>query len=258
MTRRKRKKTKHTSFVTLSPIEYRHDDPEGRLETIADTLEAEAKNANCEPEKQILLSCPMVHMARLQIIDNVIPPMGQLPPDSLKSKYLLFVAEVDGEIDDFLDALYNGPQYPFDWKAERETRKEHEAFVQNVWGQCLGYPDDKGCVFFRQYMHRCRIKVRLPFAAYDYAVHEIDEAKAIQAGFTKFVEANQGLGPEELHAKWQEFVEEYSFFAGKGHLAIDKSALLGKHKPADREPLPPAYVLRPSGSEQAASDRRHV
>lgn len=258
MIRRKSKKNRHTSFVTLSPIEYRHDDPDGRLKTISDTLETEANNANRAPEKQILSRCPMVHMARAQIIDNVIPPMGQLPPDSLKSKYLLFVAEVDGSIDDFLDALYNGPQNPFDWAAEAKTRKEHADFVGNVWGQCIGYPDDPGCVFFRQYMRRCRIKVRLPFAAYNYTVAEINEARTKQAEFTDFVEANQGLGPEALFARWKEFVKEYDFFEANGHLAIDKHALLGGHRAPDRETLPPAYMLRPSRSDRQPSDRRHA
>jgi hypothetical protein len=239
-----RKKNKHTSLVTLSPIEYRHDDPEDRIATLSSTLEAEAGKPHHD---QLLRQCPMLHMARAQIIDNVIPAMGQQPPDSLKSKYLLFVAEVDGGVDDFLDALYNGPQYPFDWEKEAAEKKRHADFVNNTWGQCIGYPDDAGCVFFRQYMARCRIKVTLPFAAYDFTVSEIDRAATIQAKFASFVEANQSAGPDELFKVWQEFAEEYTYFAATGHLAINKKP------PRSRRHIPHRRTTRPPLSSSNVS-----
>ena len=238
-----KKKIKHTSLVTLSPIEYRSDDPDNRIATVSRTLELEARKTHSD---QLLRQCPMLHMARAQIIDNVIPPMGQHPPDSLKSKYLLFVAEIDGEVDDFLDALYNGPQFPFEWDKERAERKRHAAFVRNVWGQCIGYPDDAGCVFFRQYMRRCRIKVTLPFKAYNFTVAEIDRAATNQAQFASFFEAHQGLSPEELHKAWQEFLTDYEFFAAKGRLTINRH----RPRPPHHEHLHDSsfMVLRPPSS----------
>ena len=262
---KKRKKTEHTSLVTLSPIEYRHDDPDGRVQTISDTLEAEAKLAAKEyergeesgkPKIHILRQCPAVHMARLQIIDNVIPEMGQQPPDSLKSKYLLFVAEVDGSIDDFLDALYNGPQNPFDWAKEAESRQAHANFVHNVWGQCIGYPEGPGCVFFRQYMHRCRIKVKLPFSAYNYTVAEINEARDIQVKFANFVEANQGLRKADLFKEWQAFVDEYDPFASTGHLSIKKKLFRGAPRRTSRETPDKTHMLASRSTDRPPVDRR--
>jgi len=252
---KKENQTLHTSLVTLSPIEYRHDDPDGRLKTISDTLEYQAKLSVNDPAKQIVQCCPAVHMARLQIIDNVIPEMGQHPPDSLKSKYLLFVAEVDGSVDDFLDALYNGESDPFDWANEEDNRRAHADFVHNVWGQCIGYPEDRGCVFFRQYMHRCRIKVRLPFAAYNYTVAEIHEARDIQVKFADFVEANQGLGPDELFSRWQTFVEEYDPFASTGHLSLKKGLLRGDHHSISRKSLVESHMLTSSSDDRPPIDR---
>lgn len=216
----RKKANKHTSLVVLSPIEYRHDDPDGRLATVARTLESEAKRANDAPEKQVLGNCPMLHMARFQILDNLIPEMGQRPPDSLHTRYLLFVAEIDGSVDDFFDAIYNGPQYPFDWEQQSVSSKRHAEFVNNVWGQCIGYPAASDNVFFRQYMHRCRIKVQLPFAAYTYSVAEVESARRIQLEFADFVEANQGLDEDTLLANWQSFAGEYDPFAAGGRLAI--------------------------------------
>lgn len=243
-----KKKNKHTSLVTLSPIEYRHDDPDDRIATVSRTLEVEARKSHSD---QILRQCPMLHMARAQIIDNVIPPMGQHPPDSLKSKYLLFVAEIDGEIDDFLDSVYNGPQFPFDWEKEATEQKRHADFVKNVWGQCIGYPDDAGCVFFRQYMARCRIKVTLPFKAYDFTVDEIDRAVKNQAQFASFVEANQGLEPEALHKAWLDFLDHYDFFAATGRLTINKNRPRPPHHEHLRESS--FRVLRPPRSAVESS-----
>jgi hypothetical protein len=241
MSSRKSKKHEHTSLVTLSPIEYRSDDPDGRLKTVSTTLEAESNKKHAD---QILRQCPMVHMARLQIIDDVIPPMGQQPPDSLKSKYLLFVADVDGSIEDFFDSLYNGALHPFDWAADASTKKQHADFVQSLWGQCIGYPQDRGCVFFRRYLQRCRIKVSLPFAAYDFTVAEIIDAKEKQAMFARFVAATQDMGPDELFSEWEEFRDNYEYSDAKGHLVINKSGFLRtrpatSHASEDDIPVPP-------------------
>ena len=133
------------------------------------------------------------------------------------------MAKVDGSVDDFFDWIYNGPHDPFNWAKETATMERHAEFVDKIWGQCIGYPEDPGCVFFRQYMHRCRINVRLPFAAYNFTINEIDIAKSNQRNLAEFVAKNQGKGPKKLHAAWKTFVEEkYLPFDSTGHLAIDK------------------------------------
>ena len=246
----------HTSLVILSPIEHRHDDPEGRLRTVASTLETEARKAEREPQEQILRKCPMLHMARFEIIDNLIPEIGQRPPDSLKTKYLLFVAEVDGSIDDFFDAIYNGPQFPFDWAEQKKSSEAHAEFVNNIWGQCIGYPEASDNVFFRQYMHRCRIKVQLPFAAYTHTVAEIKHARDNQVKFAAFVEANQGMNQPDLLKNWQAFVDEYEPFAAEGRLSIRRSGRRGKRLEAGSESGVPPQLLhrsehRPDREEHA-------
>ena len=144
-------------------------------------------------------------MARLQIIDDVLPEMGARPGDSLKSKYLLFVADINGEIDDFLDALYNGPQSPFSWVAGDEDSKCHSEFVHQIWGRCIDYPKETGSVFFRRFMHRCRLKVSLPYSANTHSVDDIILAKHRQAEFTDFVIHTQGMSADALYSKWKDF-----------------------------------------------------
>ena len=103
---------KHVNLTSLSPIEYRLNDPDGRIEDIKEFL---AEEGHKRPADQLMNACPMVHMCRIQVIEDIIPAMGAQPADSLKSSYLMMVAEISGTVDDFLDSLYNGPQQVFSW-----------------------------------------------------------------------------------------------------------------------------------------------
>ncbi len=136
--------------------------------------------------------------------------MGGVPVDSLKSAYLMIFADIDGDVDDFLDALYNGPQSPFSWEKGDEDSNNHAEFVRNLWGQCIGYPQETGSVFFRQYIHRCRIKGTLPYAAYDHSVDDVKQAKHTQEEFAAFVTRTQQLDANALHAAWKEFKKSYA------------------------------------------------
>lgn len=215
-------KPKHVNLTTLSPIEYRHDDPRGRIEDIREYLAREGRKPH---DQQLFASCDMAHMIRLQVLDDVIPAMGQENPDSLKSKYLLMVAEISGSVDDFLDFLYSGPYKTtgsdgteasgqvFSWKGWGDSSRRHSKFVSELWGRCIGYPRQAdgrpytGAVFFRQYMKRCRVKITLPFAAYDDTVSEVLNYQKRQEDLAEFAMRTQGLPAEELHKQWQEYIE---------------------------------------------------
>lgn len=193
------KRPEHLNLTSLSPIEYRPNDPDGRVEAIREFL---AEEGHKRPEDQLLHSCSMVHMCRIQVIDDIIPAMGARPADSLKSSYLLMVAEISGSVDDFLDAVYNGPQQVFSWENWVKVGERHSNFVKNIWGRCIGYPDRTGAVFFRQYIKRCRIKITLPFAAYDYTVGEVLDFKRRQEDFAQFVARSRRM---DAATKWQEW-----------------------------------------------------
>lgn len=207
------KKNKHTNLTTLSPIEHRPNDPDGRVERIKEFLSLQTLGGH---DNQLMRNCPMVHMARIQVIDNILPSMGANQPDSLKSSYLLMVAEIDGEVDDYLDALYNGPSHPFSWTDWDLDGAQHSDYVHRIWGQCIGYPQQTGAVFFRNYIHRCRIKVMMPYAAYTHTVSEIQKFESRQARFAEFVASNQRLGQEDLYAAWKSFRQGINQHPGVG------------------------------------------
>jgi hypothetical protein len=173
--------TAHSFLTVLSPIEWRANDPENKIKVIRDTLQSH------EQENSPFRNCPMVHMARVQIIDQLTPTMGDRSETNLKTKYLLFVADIDGSTDDFLDCLY----------------RENANFVQNVWGRCAGYPDYSGAVFFRRFIHRCMFSGELGYAGFPASAEDTITALTQKKMLATWVRQHQGLSNEELQRAWQ-------------------------------------------------------
>ena len=172
--------TTHSFLTALSPIDYHRNDPDGRLEALRDTV------LSHEQDDSPFKDCPMVHMARLQILDQLIPPMGDTSGAHIKTKYLLFAVDLDGSVDDFLDCLYG----------------VHADFVHDVWGRCLGYPAYRGSVFFRRYIHRCMFDKPLGYAGFPTSVQETLTALARRQKLATWVAAHQGLSDAELKKAW--------------------------------------------------------
>jgi hypothetical protein len=173
-------KSKHTYLTALSPIEYRADDPDRVLAGVRETLRRHEQLAS--PFRR----CAMAHMVRLQVIDQARPPMGAQDAAPLQSSYLLFAAELDGGVDDFLDALY----------------RADAGFVHALWGRCIGYPPYAGPVFLRRYIARCRLRGELPYAAFDASVGQTLRALSLKERFGDWVGETQGLPAAELQRRW--------------------------------------------------------
>ncbi len=176
-------KRPHSYLTALSPIEYRADDPDGVLAGVRETLRTH------EQEASPLKRCPMVHMLRLQVIDNARPAMGRQDAAPLMSSYLLLAAELDGTVDDFLDCLY----------------RVDSDFVMQLWGRCIGYPRYDGPVFFRRYIARCRQTGELPYAAFDVSVKQTLDALALKEEFGHWLCGTQGLDAAALQQHWLKY-----------------------------------------------------
>jgi len=174
--------TAHSFLTALSPIEYRHDDPDGRLAGVREAI------LTHEQDNSPFQHCPMAHMVRLQLIDQLTPPMGDVSGKQIKTKYLLFVADIDGGVDDFLDCLY----------------RTNADFVEAVWGRCLGYPDYKGAVFFRRYISRCMFTDPLGYAGFPASVGEMPKALANTQALADWIGQHQGLSAAELQKAWRQ------------------------------------------------------
>ncbi|MBL4789298.1 MAG: hypothetical protein JKY60_09710 [Kordiimonadaceae bacterium] len=167
-------------MTAVSPIEYRKDDPDGRVAEIRQAL------LDHEQGNSLFRACPMVHTARLQILDQLTPPMGDVSGAGLKTKYLLFAVNIDGCIDDFLDCLY----------------RADANFVLAVWGRCLGYPTYRGAVFFRRYISRCLFKKPLGYDAFPASVEDTLRVLTRKQALASWVASHQGMNDAELKEAW--------------------------------------------------------
>jgi hypothetical protein len=181
--------TGQTLFAAMSPIEVKP--AYGVTTEIAARIADVSESSSPSP----FAKCPMVHFARLVVLDDLIPKLGSSPSASLRTNYLLFVAAIDGELDDFLDCLYAAdPQ-----------------FVHDVWGHCLGYPEDgQGPVFLRRYLARSLLPVQLPFVAFqDHTALDIRGAVSIHADMLDWMaEDRSSVGDAELMADWQGWLDQ--------------------------------------------------
>ena len=181
-----RRHVPHSFITTLSPLV--NVDGEGRDPAMELREQLMLSNQTNSP----FLTCPMVHMARLSIIHDIVPALGDVNGDHLGSKYLLFIAELDGDVNDFLDHFYaHAPD-----------------FIHAVWGICHGYPEYRGAVFFRRYMQRCSQPVQLPYAAFPDTVEEVLCQLQVQDRVRRFALEQSGAGPEQLLEAFRELERE--------------------------------------------------
>jgi hypothetical protein len=179
------------SFITaLSPIEVKpgHEVTDG----IADLIAA----LGADPEPKPFSECPMLHMARILIIDDLRPALGVTNSGSLRTNYLLFIADLDGAVADFLDCLY---------AADPD-------FVRNVWGRCLGYPDDRsGPVYFRRYMERSALPIQLPYVAFPgHTAADIHGALELHVNLLEWLASDhRRMDDDELKTTWQGWLNQF-------------------------------------------------
>ncbi len=182
-------------FLTvLSPIDYVRGGSQKKLEDLQRFLDAlpstEPYEAEDERAKSPFSSTSCVHRARFLIIDEIPVQMGNVKSGRLASKYLLFIAELDGERDDFLKELY---------KKRTET-------VRNIWGNCVQFPEPCSPELFCKYMQVYEIKSTLPFSAYSgISQQKISKMLKVRRTLTDFVVDNQASETNELYDAWQVF-----------------------------------------------------
>ena len=116
--------------------------------------------------KKHLEELPMLHMARFQIIEHLVPAMGdEAKADELLTKFLLFVAEADGQSYDLFDHMYR--EEPQSVRVGTPESRTAGTFVRSIWDHCVGYPEvaEDSIYRFRQYMQSHEIDTNLYYPA---------------------------------------------------------------------------------------------
>jgi hypothetical protein len=132
------------------------------------------------------------YLARLVVMDDVVFVGLPACEEHLKSRYLVFETNFDGDLDTYLQRM----------------AVETKDFVNAVWKHCVGFPgtDDTGA--FIGYMKKCQIKTTFFFAdVNDRTVDGTLEALKTQSALAHFLETHQGTPPAQLQLAFGEFLK---------------------------------------------------
>jgi hypothetical protein len=145
-----------------------------------------------------LAGVEIIHMARFVVIDHLAYQGIPAKRDGLKSRYLLFTCDFDGETVDVLTGkLIAGTS---------ET-------VDEIWTHCVGYPGLEQRDRLTAYFEDCQLTTTLFLADRpDDEVASILRALMYKRGFTEFVESCQRKRPPDLKTAflqlWQSLAKQ--------------------------------------------------
>ncbi len=133
------------------------------------------------------------HMARLVVMDDVVYVGMPACEEHLKSQYLVFESNFDGDLDTYLGRM----------------AREIPEHVDAVWQHCWGYPGVKDVPEFIAYMKKCQLTTTFYFAdVNDKTVQQTLLALQTQAAVAEFIEKNQGLPAPVLQKNFAEFMQK--------------------------------------------------
>ena len=133
------------------------------------------------------------HFIRFVVIDDVFFEGYPAKVDHLRSPYLLFTSDFNGDLHAYLRKLVA--------TAPRE--------IEGIWGHCHGFPGTSDPSRFIDYIERCQITTNLYFADNpDTTVEQVLRALQVQRRMIGFIERTQGSSAEPLQEAFRRFITE--------------------------------------------------
>jgi hypothetical protein len=127
------------------------------------------------------------YLARLVVMDDVVYVGAPACEEHLKSRYLIFETNLDGDLDTYLTRM----------------AQETPEFVEAVWKHCVGFPGTSDIAAFVAYMKKCQIATTFFFAdVNNRTVQQSLKALQTQSALAHFIEKHQGRPPAELQREF--------------------------------------------------------
>lgn len=143
-------------------------------------------------EDSPLARVPNTYLARFYVLSDVFYQGKPAVYEHLKSQYLVFSSNFHGELEPYLEGMWNG-------------MKEE---VHKIWSHCVGFESVTGAASFITYIKKCQVKTTFFFmGSTDESQAQQLKALYLKQEFSKFVFANQGKNPQDLQAAFRKFVE---------------------------------------------------
>ena len=158
------------------------------------------------------------HFARLVVMDDVVFVGAPACEEHLKSRYLVFESNFDGDLDRYLTRM----------------AREIPEFVESVWKHCVGYPGVADPAVFAAYMKKCQIETTFFFAdVNDKTVQQTLKALQVQAALAHFVESNQGKPAAEIQKLFSRLLECLAKAPAPPPGGIDSEKTAAEDRPHD-------------------------
>ena len=143
-------------------------------------------------ERSPFALAPGTHLARLAVMDDVIYVGMPACEEHLRSKYLVFETNCDGDLESYMRGLAAAiPEY-----------------LDAIWTHCTGYPKVADLGKFLQYMKACQIETTFFFAAVNNkSVTETLVALQTQRAVAEFVADHQGMEPALVQQRFLAFLQ---------------------------------------------------
>jgi hypothetical protein len=136
---------------------------------------------------------PATHLTRLVVMDDVIYVGMPACEEHLKSKYLIWESNCDGNLNTYLTGLAS-------------SIPDH---LDAIWSHCVGYPGATNLQAFIDYMKACQIETTFYFAAVnDKSVPETLRALQTQRAVSDFIASHQGTDPASLQSEFNQFLTD--------------------------------------------------
>ncbi len=127
------------------------------------------------------------YLARLVVLDDVVYVGAPACEEHLKSRYLVFETNFDGNLDTYLTRM----------------AKETPEFVEAVWKHCVGYPGLSDTAAFVAYMKKCQIETTFFFAdVNNRTVQQSLKALRTQSALAHFIQKHQGKPAAEMQREF--------------------------------------------------------
>ena len=127
------------------------------------------------------------YLARLVVMDDVVYVGAPASEEHLKSRYLVFETNFDGDLGTYLTRM----------------AQETPEFVDAVWKHCVGYPGVADPAAFVAYMKKCQVATTFFFAdVNNRTVQQTLKALQTQSALADFIAKNQGKPPAEMQREF--------------------------------------------------------
>jgi hypothetical protein len=173
-----------TTLCPLVPESGRDASPESLLRDYLNDLPTD--------DGSPMAAVPNTYLCRFFVLNDV-PYQGKPAHlDHLKSKYLVFIAELHGDLDTYLRGMWQNA----------------EPFVRKTWQYCVAFEKSvRDAASFAAYIKRCQVETTFYFnGSTDEPLSEQLKALYLKQELSKFAYAHQGLPAAELQSAFQAFI----------------------------------------------------